>query len=110
MSEDVKHTPGPWLFRTDSRTGDNGIHADGTGIFAEAYAEIRCAGENNRDEALANAHLIISAPDLYEALKAYIAADDNTSNPAKSIREYDRNMERARTSALVAIAKAEGRS
>lgn len=61
-----KHTPGPWNFRT-AYNGDCGISADGTGVFVEAFAEIRNSGENAREEAGANAKLIAAAPDLLEA-------------------------------------------
>lgn len=64
-----KHTPGPWWLKV-AHNGDCGILAYDTGVFAEAYADIRHSGEDNRDEALANARLIAAAPDLLEALKA----------------------------------------
>lgn len=60
-----KHTPGPWKFKT-AANGDNGISAYDTGIFAEAYAEIRHSGENAREEALANARLIAAAPEMLQ--------------------------------------------
>jgi hypothetical protein len=63
----TKHTPGPWKFKT-AANGDNGISAYDTGIFAEAFADVRHAGENNREEALANARLIAAAPEMLEAL------------------------------------------
>ena len=65
---DTKFTPGPWSCTKAAPSGDRGIYAAGTGIFAEAYADIRRAGENNAAEAEANAHLIAAAPDLYAAL------------------------------------------
>ena len=68
MSE-AKHTPGPWSFKV-APNGDCGIMANGTGIFAEAFADIRHAHECNLDEALANARLIAAAPDMLDALKA----------------------------------------
>lgn len=66
-----KHTPGPWRFKT-AANGDNGIIADGTGYFAEAFADIHHAGEGAREEALANARLISSAPDMFDAGLAMI--------------------------------------
>ena len=66
----VKHTPGPWSFRT-ARNGDNGVSASGTGVFAEAFADIRHEGEEARDEALANARLIAAAPDLLSLVFQY---------------------------------------
>jgi hypothetical protein len=66
----VKHTPGPWTFKT-ARNGDNGISASGTGVFAEAFADIHHQGEDNFAEALANARLIVAAPDLLEIAFQY---------------------------------------
>lgn len=65
-------TPGPWVSKTDPRTGDNGIKADGTGVFAEAFSDIRFGGENARAEALANARLIAAAPTMADAIKGLI--------------------------------------
>ena len=92
---DVKHTAGPWKFKTDPFTGDCGLHAEGTGIFAEAFADIRHQGECNKPEALANARLIAAAPDMLEALKHILDSED--ANLSLLLVE-------------TAIAKAEGRS
>ncbi|KKX25331.1 hypothetical protein [Rhizobium sp. LC145] len=110
-----KHTPGPWSFRTDARTGDNGIMADGTGVFVEAFAEIRHSGENARDEALANARLIAAAPDLLQALEDLLHA---YSEPDRRLCCDGRDCgcmgstvhQQAEHYARLAIAKAEGRS
>lgn len=100
---DPKHTPGPWEFKT-AANGDNGILAEGTGVFAEAFAEIRHGGENARDEALANARLIAAAPDLLAALKALrLQALQSTVND----RANEWGME-ALGLARCAISKAEG--
>lgn len=114
MSE-AKHTPGPWSFRTDGVTGDNGIHADGTGIFAEAFADIRRAGEDARDEAHANARLIAAAPELLAALKKLTAEMVGIGGFGPEIRELVGNTNWAVLTQRVqeahaAIAKAEGRS
>nr|OAP95151.1 hypothetical protein A4U53_18185 [Rhizobium leguminosarum] len=89
------HTPGPWKFKTDHLKGDCGIHAEGTGIFAEAFTDIRHAGEGNRTEALANARLIAAAPDLLDALKGLLSSPTHEGWQGE---------------ARAAIAKAEGRS
>lgn len=65
MSE-TRFTPGPWTFSVHAPTGDCGFRAEGTGVFIEAFADIRHAGEFARDEARANAHLIAAAPTLYD--------------------------------------------
>lgn len=69
MADTANHTPGPWAFKT-AGNGDCGISASRTGYFAEAFADIRYAGEDARAEALANARLIAAAPDILEAAKA----------------------------------------
>jgi hypothetical protein len=68
MSE-TSWTPGPWSIRhSHDRSGDIGItHPGGKNVLAECFADIRHDRERS-PEALANAHLIASAPDLYEAL------------------------------------------
>lgn len=93
----MAHTKGPWNFETDVRTGDNGIYAEGTGIFVEAFSDINHSGEGNRAEALANARLIAAAPEMLEALK-------------HCLREHGGFTIRGKTErlALAAIAKAEG--
>jgi hypothetical protein len=95
MMSKSKHTPGPWKFRTAAFNGDNGISAYETGVFVEAFADIRYAGENNREEALANARLIAASPDLLQKGKhlavklaeVYRAAGQNPKN-CQAIREW----------------------
>lgn len=100
MSE---HTKGPWKFRADGRTGDCGICADGTGIFVEAFAEIRHAGENAREEALANARLIAAAPDLLDVCREFLSViGPEGYYPTAGKTATDRMR--------AAIVKAEGRS
>jgi hypothetical protein len=99
-----QHTPGPWEYTKAASSGDRGIHAEGTGIFAEAFADIRRAGENNSAEALANARLIAAAPDLLEALRW--AAQNADQSEAGRDDDWYAGLDRVRA----AIAKAEGRS
>ncbi|MBB5663219.1 putative secreted protein [Rhizobium leguminosarum] len=105
-----KHTPGPWTMRI-AGNGDCGISAEGTGVFAEAFAEIRHSGENARDEAKANARLIAAAPDLLDALKEMRAAvfGATVGDEPDVYHDYDRLSSLA---ALVisVIDEAEGRS
>jgi hypothetical protein len=97
---DAKHTPGPWSFRT-AYNGDCGISAEGTGVFIEAFAEIRHSGENAQEEAKANARLIAASPDLLDALR--LVWD-------KVLTEYHSPESYVRQIVEAAIAKAEGRS
>ena len=57
------------------------------------------------DESLANAHLIAAAPDLLEALREYLAADDALCGGRPENAERYR---KAIAQACAAIAKAEG--
>ena len=102
------HTPGPWTFKTDDRTGDNGIMAPGTGVFAEAYAEIRRSGENARAEALDNARLITAAPDLLETLQAELQSllEDLGTAESSAVEGLMARITRIET----VIDKAEGRA
>lgn len=103
------HTPGPWAFRTDLKTGDCGLVATGTGVFAEAFADVRHAGENARAEALANAHLIAAAPDLQEQLAL---ARDLLVTQMRMMRVFGQDVEGSPLIAEIdaALAKSRGQS
>tara|TARA_Y100000310_G_scaffold86838_1_gene83723 strand:- start:132 stop:410 length:279 start_codon:yes stop_codon:yes gene_type:complete len=59
-----KHTNGPWLITTID--GDDCLMVGG-GDGSDVVADIRT--DRPEDEVEANAHLIASAPEMYEALK-----------------------------------------
>lgn len=67
------HSPGPWEVRTSAETVDFGIIVrdpraeEGWAVIAEVFSEVRYAGER-APEALANAHLIVAAPDMFQTL------------------------------------------
>jgi hypothetical protein len=67
---DTKHTPGPWLIKQSrDGSGDVGITADGLGnVLAECFSCIRLHDEFANAEALANARLIASAPDMFDEI------------------------------------------
>lgn len=67
---DAKWTPGPLTVRKAAAYSDCGIISDGMYVVGETFADIRKANENAKHEALANATLWASAPDLYAALEA----------------------------------------
>jgi hypothetical protein len=102
MSE---YTPGRWIIRT-AANGDCGISAEGTGVFIEAFAEIRHSGENAREESLANALLVAAAPELLakgkhlavKLAEVYRAAGQSPKE-CQAIREW-----------MEAVMKAEGRA
>lgn len=80
---ETKHTPGPWTFKTDNRTGDNGIVAPSTGVFIEAFADIRHSNENARNEAMANARLIVAAPKMLQTLIELLSQLDQGGSSGK---------------------------
>lgn len=99
VSEQVKHSPGPWSVRPDAND-DWGIvrAADGLAV-ADAGVFARCADMRNRDdedvtpaewaagppEVAANARLIAASPDLFAACVALVAAVDAWGiSPAKA--------------------------
>jgi len=59
-----KHTNGPWLITTID--GDDCLMVGG-GDSSDVVADIRT--DRPEDEVEANAHLMASAPEMYEALK-----------------------------------------
>lgn len=86
------HTPGPW------RAKDGEIVAADGDILGVVYrTEAWSSGEPVETEDQANARLIAAAPDLLEALKAFVAADD------KQLAHTPETADRARS----AIARAE---
>jgi len=121
---EMKHTPGPWLAvcndiqDTIRPVGDDGVrywdivqqHWKQGGPYRGSVCSVFAAediGGITRAERDANAHLISAAPDMYEALKGFVAkldtailveGDHPTSHLADELR-----------AALAALAKAEGR-
>ena len=61
------HTPGPWLILTEPVQGED-CHMVGGDGGDEVVADI-LPGHHSENRAMANAHLISSAPEMYEALK-----------------------------------------
>jgi len=71
----TKHTPGPW-YPAYSKTNEFGggnirsnHHVDGDGALLFAAGPMFHDYEVNREEELANLHLVASAPELLEALE-----------------------------------------
>lgn len=102
----MQHTQGTWTFLT-AANGDCGISAEGTGIFIECFAEIRRSGEGAREEAKANAQLVIAGPRMLAALKHLEAVISPERTILKGHVDFkDGALEVIRT----AIDHAEGRS
>jgi hypothetical protein len=101
-----KYTTGPWLLSTID--GEDTLMVGG-GDGSDVVADIRT--DRKEFEVEANAHLIASAPELYEALKALYSEVCTFRHLASPKDEYDyrdRLMDRA-AAAKVAIDHAEGR-
>jgi hypothetical protein len=84
------HTPGPWVAATSGPLFV--AQAGGANPIAGAFSDVR----GGHGTAEANARLIAAAPEMYEALKAFL--DDTTPE-----RDCYRK-------ALAAVAKAEGKT
>jgi hypothetical protein len=70
MTDQPKWTKGPWPIKPTGDfkrivIGDGLVDGPGGYEVAEVYSD-----DCDRDEAMANAHLIAAAPDLYAALEA----------------------------------------
>lgn len=109
-----KFTPGPWYVRTLNGHGFDQVHA-GHDDFCIADVDMingkgglasvgLCDGTRKpkRGELEANARLIASAPELYEALKGLIEAMHSTS------RTPMRDIEKAIENGRAALLKASG--
>jgi hypothetical protein len=73
MSDETKHTAGPWLLGDENdacaevECGLTRISLDRTDPYTSKYVI-------SREEMLANVHLVMAAPDLLAALEALTAA------------------------------------
>lgn len=75
MSNDVKGgwTPGPWLVESENNPdGSSLIVVDDEGLLICDTCDINCGHE---EQAEANARLIASAPELFEALQVLLEFD-----------------------------------
>lgn len=98
----MKHTPAPW--KADEENCADGLNIQDTEGRRIAFtATIRNPDYTPliTDEAIANARLIAAAPELLEALRAFVANDDAG---IVSLNAYTALIENARA----AIQKAEG--
>jgi len=95
MTASDHHTPGPLIVRVGAN-GDVGIIATsqastgkdiGGALVAECFAEIRCAGEGARGEALANATLFAASHDLLHIAKCWAALDAGAWHVERHARE-----------------------
>lgn len=96
----TKHTLGPWKLCGITSVGS------GSGYYSVLDSDGMCVCDLS-DRPVSDAHLISAAPDMYEALKGFVAkldtailveGDHPTSHLADELR-----------AALAALAKAEGR-
>lgn len=109
------YTPGPLTVRVGAN-GDVGIIATkqkviadddiGGALVAECYCEIRRAGEGARAEALANATLYATSPELLEALVQ--ARNVLVSAERHHAGEFQKRIRSAYIKSSAAIAKATG--
>ena len=100
MSE-AKHTPGPWRVEVDTDPEASWERKWPT-INAEKYEVVGCEGfYGDYETDMANARLIVAAPDLLEALQGMIEVVSNTE-----YGEIDRKL--AVKDARATIAKATG--
>lgn len=96
----ASYTPGPWTIKRSP--GGRKVHISGGHWFKFARVWVSVMGETS-DEGLANAGLIVAAPDLLEAAK--LALDEMQRTIATRDAFTD-----AVDALDAAIAKAEGRS
>lgn len=123
MSEEMKHTPGPWRYEIGRVTPH--ATAFGFGVFPVKGRDGLPDGISQRaltsgnlyehgnfeffygpEEIEANARLIAAAPDLYDALRNMMGAFDN---PVRRVNFASDFADEAINTARAAIAKAEGR-
>ena len=108
MSNETKHTPGPWEAR--ERDFDEWVIGNSDGIIGSFYQE---PSENDTaEERLANAALIAQAPDLLEASRFGLEFANNLAAANGNICQphyLDAPDSKKRDFIIAAIAKAEGK-
>lgn len=104
---ETKHTPGPWeVFQPEANDPHKGIDAANNttiiryGDFEGCNVGVQGATQEERD---ANAHLIASAPELYDALDLLIKDLEMRARDGVVDCSHGRYM-----AALMALAKARG--
>lgn len=104
---DTKFTPGPWVVDEDSNIDQIAVRI-GTAVESPYCRDVSdlwaCdidESENN-DQALANAHLIAAAPELYEELESLL--DSLAATPELNLSSWGIETD----SAKAALAKARG--
>jgi hypothetical protein len=109
----VRHTPGPWLW-TDEYGATNGERTWSLVSGANGYGILSCDGLANSPQEIggngqADAALIAAAPELLEALQAFMALDPTFASICdRHLNEMDTPLGRAVRMARAAIAKATG--
>jgi hypothetical protein len=101
----IAHTPGPWAWTYDgSSTYSIGPSKDPQERSVATIFEQRDA------RAMANAHLIAAAPDLYAALRDLVECARNWISWANATEWVDFDEESALRDSRAALAKADGKA
>ncbi len=100
MTKELNYTKGKWYTEEDSMEEVAILVIPEGEDFPDTIATVRLIGNFDGIEMEANAQLIASAPDLYEALKAIIDAEDEHFESLGYGRSQD---------ARKALAKTEGK-
>lgn len=115
MSNEAKHTPGPWRIDEDSddfpvvvgpRKGARRFGVEGEWDICLMDKD---EDPSRRGVIMANARLIAAAPDMLAALKAQEAADD-AGEKRSGLRQWQALEDKAVALRFAAVSKAEGRS
>lgn len=95
----MKHTPGPWHYRTHDGSIGSIDAADGTAV-AQAFQVNPISVDLTQASRVANAKLIAAAPELLEALKEALPWIGGLANENRSVQAVYESIR-------AAIAKAE---
>lgn len=105
-------TPGPWSVEVeadcDSEQADIYVCHAGTVCDVTVVCTIGQSAYVSPDQKLADAHLIAAAPDLYEAVEAFVAYDEGHDDGPNAGVQMMIDYDHALTLARAALAKARG--
>lgn len=108
MTNETKHTPGPWHVESDdtirSKDFSSIMMGDYRGVIVASVEPGHAGRDHARPEAAANAALIAAAPELLEACEALSKWFDGSTVP---MRDYNPTVAQARAAIAAAGNKKE---
>ena len=100
---EFKGTPGPWATkRISGAVHVYRLYKDGSGVTGP-HAKVSCDMPGQKDEEDANARLIAAAPELLEAVSAFLCYVDSEDDDTESMLQFADALDKARAAHAKAL-------